>query len=136
MSKNGEAYGYYSKANFSKFIDNVIFYGKKGYGINEHWKPAYMHCNFCQIDYNVVGRIEKFEEYLDYIKQSTNLNLSVIHMHPSGAHTISKKKQKLDKKIKVRNYLSTLSSKQRTDLYNMFKIDFELFDYKEEEYLD
>ena len=142
LSKNGEVIKYLANRTFSQFIDNVIFMGKKGRGINEHWKPAYMHCNFCQIDYNVVGRIEHFEEYLDYIVQKSNLvkhqpenNISRVHMHPSGMHTISPTNHELDKKMKIKKYLSSLSSQQVRELYNMYKIDFEMFDYDEEEYL-
>ena len=56
-------------------------------------------------------------------------------MHPSGMHTISPTNHELDKKMKIKKYLSSLSSQQVRELYNMYKIDFEMFDYDEEEYL-
>ena len=140
LSKSKEVFNYLANRTFPEFIDFVIQQGKKGYGINEHWKAAYMHCNFCQIDYNVVGRIEKFEEYLGYIVENTNLSTRISGsnfstMHSSGIHTISPTEYELDKKLKVKKYFSSLSKKQMTDLHDIYKIDFELFDYDFEEYL-
>ena len=113
LSKNREVIGYLANQTFPKFVDYVTYIGKKGFGINEHWKPAYMHCNFCQIDYNVVGRIESFEEYLSYIVENTSLsdrisetNFSGMHIHSSGIHTISPTTHELDKKVKVKNYIN------------------------------
>ena len=141
LSKNREVITYLANRTFPEFIDHVILKGKTGHGINEHWKPAYMHCNFCQIDYNVVGRIEKFEEYLGYIVENTNLstrisesNFSTMHIHSSGIHTISPTEYEWNKKLKVKKYFSSLSKQQMTDLHDIYKIDFELFDYDFEEY--
>ena len=142
LSKNREVIKYLANRTFPEFIDYVISQGKKGHGINEHWKPAYMHCNFCQIDYNVVGRIEKFEEYLRYIVENTHLstrisgsNFSTLHIHSSGIHTISPTEYEWNKKLKVKKYFSSLSKQQITDLHDIYNIDFELFDYDFEEYI-
>ena len=37
-------------------------------------KPFNDHCNFCGIKYDVVGRVEEFNEYLDYILHESKLS--------------------------------------------------------------
>ena len=98
-----------------------------------------MRCNYCQIEFSLIAKVEKLEEYLDYIIHKANLTLHLqkditkYHIHPSGIHrvytnTIVKKNDI------VRKYFSSLSDKQILRIYNMYKIDFEMFGYNENEY--
>ena len=108
--------------------------------VNEHWAPFNMHCNFCQIDYSLVGRMERFEEYLSFIVDKENptnripKDVSNFHLHPSGIQTVSSKHY-VSRYNKVSDYFSTLSEAQLFKLSKMYKIDFEMFGYDENEYL-
>ena len=83
--------------NFSSFVDYVLSGYKKGScyqrynspcGINVHWRTYNARCLYCDIDYNVIGRVETFEEDVRYIFLKTNLtemlNISELHIHKSN----------------------------------------------------
>ena len=140
LSENGEVFKYIANLTFPKFIDRVISQGESGYGIDEHWKSFHDHCNFCGIEYDVIGRMEEFNSYLSYILHESNLthripkDIDTYHIHRSGEHTLASIGA-MDKKQKVREYFSALSDNQIMKLYKMYKIDFETFGYDENEYL-
>ena len=140
LSENGEVFKYVANLTFPKFVDKVIAQGNSGYGIDEHWKPFNDHCNFCRIKYDVVGRVEQFNEYFDYILHESKLShripndISSFHLHPSGQHTISAVSD-VGQEQKVVEYLSTLSNSQIMELYKMYKFDFIVFGYDPKEYL-
>ena len=118
----------------------MIAQGDSGIEIDEHWKPFHAHCNFCGIDYDVIGRMEEFDIYLRYILHERNLShlipkdIDTYHVHPSGERTVTSIGA-MDKKNKIRKYFSALSDNQITKLYKLYKLDFEIFGYDENEYL-
>ena len=134
LSENGEVFKNIANFTFSQFVDKIIEDGERGYGINEHWIPYYRHCNFCRIKYDVVGRTENFEEYLDFIMKRANLSnlilpsTSGVRLHPSGIQ-MSAKPESFKKRDKTSSYFSLLTDSQRNKLYQMYKIDFEIFGY-------
>ena len=82
--------------NFPAFIDHVLesyklskCYQKSNTpcGINVHWRPYNARCLYCDISYDVIGRIETFDEDFKYIltrKKLTDLfNRSGLHIHKS-----------------------------------------------------
>ena len=118
----------------------MIAQGDSGIEIDEHWRPFHTHCNFCEIYYDVIGRVEEFNIYINYILHESNLthlipkDITNYHIHPSGEHRVSSIGS-LDNKHKVREYFSALSDHQIMKLYKLYKIDFEIFGYDENEYL-
>lgn len=69
---------------FPKFVDYILEkqaksgcnrwqYHKCGQ-INKHWRPMYAICFYCDFLYNVIGRIETFEEDVKYIALKNNLH--------------------------------------------------------------
>ena len=133
---------------FPEFIDYVLN-DCKSYECNEHWQPQYMHCDYCEIKYDIVGRVESLEVDLKYIAHMNNFTSLLpedenkYHVHPSGGDRFSpapdvtksdlmKERKKIEK---VKRYFSLLNSTQLKDLYNMYQIDFEMFGYTEEPYV-
>ena len=104
-----------------------------------------MHCNYCAIKYNVIARVENFDNYLQYIAGKSNItsflrieNQAIYHIHPSGGTRYSsppKNFSKKDKERKVIDYFSQLNELQLRRLYEMYQIDFELFGYTEYPYV-
>ena len=85
---------------FSAFVDHVLHqYKSRGCyrkfnspcSVNEHWRPYNAICLYCDINYNVIGRVETFEEDVRYIFLKTNLtemlNISDLHMHKRPTYT-------------------------------------------------
>ena len=148
LSENGEIFGGLKNKTFPQFVDRIL---KKwsNHQCNEHWQPQYMHCDYCEIKYDIVGRVESLEVDLKYIAHMNNFTSLLpddenkYHVHPSGGDRFSPapdvtksdlmKEQKKIKKVK--RYFSLLNSNQLKDLYNMYQIDFEMFGYTEEPYV-
>ena len=108
-----------------------------------------MHCDFCEINYDIIGRVESLEDDLMYIAHRNNFthllpeDKNKFHVHPSGGNRFSpapdlfksdlmKKNRKTEKII---HYFSMLNSSQLKGLYSMYQIDFEIFGYTEEPYI-
>jgi hypothetical protein len=148
LSENGEIFGGFANKTFPQFI-NGILNEWKSHKCNEHWEPQYNHCDFCEINYDIVGRVETLEEHLKYIAHINNFTSSLpndeskFHVHPSGEIPITSPEGILSnnttnlrrKEEKTINYFSMLNSKQLDGLYNMYQIDFELFGYSEYPYV-
>ena len=102
-----------------------------------------MHCDYCNIEYDFIGKIEDFEEGIRYIAKAANFTnmlppeRSKNRLHPSGGkrYSVPTRISKEQKKEKVENYFSRLNAKQLERLYNMYKIDFEMFGYDMNAYI-
>ena len=86
--------------DFSSFVNHVLSeYKESGcqksynlpcFNIDVHWRPYNARCLYCDIPYNVIGRVETFEEDVQYILLKQNLtdiislNASSLHTHKSG----------------------------------------------------
>ena len=90
--KNLKLLGVY---NFSSFVNHVLTEYKKSdcydsYNIpcptiDVHWRPYNARCLYCDIPYNVIGRVETFEEDMKYILLKQNLthliSLNALRLH-------------------------------------------------------
>ena len=122
---------------FPKFIERVLYEWNRSHTANEHWRPYYLHCDYCDIKYDFIGRVENFESDFEYVAQQANISLhhvpsKSLHVHPSGGNKRFSKPKKIsqkDKDEKVTNYFSQLDSRTLKRLYEMYKIDFVMFGY-------
>ena len=82
--------------NFPAFVDLILkqysrssCYHKHNTpcNMNVHWRPYNARCLYCDISYDVIGRIETFDEDFKYILTRKNLtdlfNRSGLHIHKS-----------------------------------------------------
>ena len=46
--------------NFTRFVEFVLSKpcGYESCSLNPHWRPAYVNCAFCAMDYDFIGRSE------------------------------------------------------------------------------
>jgi hypothetical protein len=148
MSENGEIFAALRNKTFSEFIDFILV-ECKSHQCNEHWQPQYKHCDFCEINYDIVGRVENLEEDLKYIAHINNFTSALpndernFHVHPSGIKRFTSPEGTQQNKLinsqrkdeKAIKYFSLLTSNQLKGLYNMYQIDFEIFGYSEYPYV-
>ena len=147
-SENGEIFGGMKNKTFPQFVDHILKEWR-GHQCNEHWQPQYMHCDFCEINYDIIGRVESLEDDLNYIAHMNNFTTLLpedrnkFHVHPSGGARFSpapdlsksdlmKKRKKTEKVI---HYFRLLNSSQLNGLYSMYQLDFEIFGYTEKPYV-
>lgn len=53
--------------NFDQFVDFVLEKFHKNLHIDVHLMPFWNQCDFCQIDYDVIGKVETSTEDTEYI---------------------------------------------------------------------
>ena len=96
--------------------------------IDTHWRPFTFKCSYCDINYDLIGRMETWNDDLNYIIRKRGLEKYISassNQNPSNVRTEEMTKE----------YFDTLSQKQKEDLFHMFRLDFEMFNYDAEKYL-
>ena len=81
--------------SFSSFVNHVLkeykesdcyhSYNLPCFAINEHWRPFNARCSYCDIPYNVIGRLETLEEDVRYILLKQNLT-HIIPLEKTSIH--------------------------------------------------
>lgn len=99
---------------------------------DEHARPYWKNCNFCIIDYDVIGKIETSKEDTRYIFEKKGLQEKLKirdKIHATGKN--------LNKTTEERalEYFQKLNKSTVVGIYERYKIDFEMFGYTVNEYL-
>ena len=138
-NKNGEVLAIFEDKTFPQFIDYVITDITSP--VAEHWRPQYLNCNYCEINYDFIGRTEDLSRDLGYIATKKNLftlkskqknfrlNYSNAASLISTKSTKIVKERQLTTEEKTVKYFSTLNSSQLENLYLMFETDLKMFGY-------
>ena len=92
---------------------------------NYHWKPASLFCSPCQIQYDVIVKMESFREDSQYLIQSAGLGntIKVEWYNYKGTDDEIRKK-----------YYSKIPKETLKKVYEKFKWDFKMFQYDPNEY--
>merc|ERR1712117_906622 len=123
----------YNSTSFSAYVDYVLdspnCYEVISDKCNEHIRPFNHKCNYCGIEFDVIGHMEDYEEDMLYISTKLNLipllqNITQVQNETPGKKASSAKR--------IKDYMSLLSPEQRQKLYYFYKIDFEMFEYDHE----
>ena len=114
------------KTSFPEFVDRVLreFETTK---VNIHWKSFFDRCFHCDIPYNVIGRIETFQEDVQYIILKNNLEKILDLETTLQFHSLNSSK-KDTKKESLYHFLK-LNLTQIQQLYAVYQMDFEMFNY-------
>ncbi|KAK3891853.1 hypothetical protein Pcinc_004271 [Petrolisthes cinctipes] len=125
-----------SQPTFSEFVDFIIDSTKdlktpKDWQVNVMcWLPYWVQCGVCSSDYQVVIKLETMQtdvQFLAYaagLKEIQNIyEWRNVGGESSSSSSVSSK------------YYSTLSRSQVQELYEIFRLDFELFGYSVDEFL-
>ena len=114
---------------FPQFINRILSEWRTSKTANEHWRPYYINCDYCDIKYDFIGRVETFEKDLDFVSQIANFEIeslppNALHYHPSGSderYAVPKKLSQEEKDTKVKNYFEP-------SLSNLtFQISFQIY---------
>ncbi len=121
--------------DFGRFIAIVIedvsrFLEHPKFVIDVHWRPFYVRCDYCNVDFNVIGKVETFDEDVLYIVNKAGLVDELLdpdYMDPDSIHRLNSVPHDVNRTEK---YFAKLSSAAKRKLYDLFRLDFELFGYK------
>ncbi|XP_042888375.1 carbohydrate sulfotransferase 11-like [Penaeus japonicus] len=94
---------------------------------DDHWRPVYALCSPCVIKYNVIAKMETFSEDTQFIINQLGLE---DRLHVEWIHRTS------DTRTSdiATAYFSQLTLRQIDQLFEKYRLDFELFGYDYEAY--
>ena len=100
--------------------------------MNGHWFPIHRTCKHCHISYDVVGHLDTMSEDLRYIILKSNLQKVLKLEDVLSVHELSTQHTH-DETLA---YFAKLSTKDVKTLYEIYKNDFDLFNFSPKVYFD
>ncbi|XP_065421103.1 carbohydrate sulfotransferase 11 isoform X1 [Chrysemys picta bellii] len=94
---------------------------------NEHWQTVYSLCHPCHIHYDLIGKYETLEEDSNYILQLAGVGSYL------KFPTYAKSTRTTDEM--TTEFFQNISSEHQTQLYEVYKLDFLMFNYSVPSYL-
>ncbi|XP_022109257.1 carbohydrate sulfotransferase 9-like isoform X2 [Acanthaster planci] len=91
-----------------------------------HWREMYKLCLPCRVNYDVVAKLETVESDSRFLLNYLELKQLSF---PSSAHRYPSHDEKKGDKL-VEQYFGNMSRSNFQRLYNIYKLDFELFGYE------
>ena len=94
---------------------------------NAHWLPYVSKCSLCSFDFTAVGKLENMQEDIHFIGKVAGVELESIVTNPSSGGSTSEL---------ARKYFSQLDKEDVEKLFQLYKMDFEMFGYSPNLYLN
>ena len=107
-----------------------------------HWRPFISQCAYCHSPYTVIGRLETADEDQKYISHMANVTIPKIgnmarkfKVWPMTWFYLEYNKSSGGSTAQLsRKYFSEIDISTAKKLYELYKVDFEMFSYNPEEY--
>ncbi|XP_050825744.1 carbohydrate sulfotransferase 11 isoform X2 [Serinus canaria] len=94
---------------------------------NEHWQTVYSLCHPCHIHYDLIGKYETLEEDSNYVLQLAGVgNYLKFPTYAKSTRTTDEM---------TTEFFQNISSLHQTQLYEVYKLDFLMFNYSVPSYL-
>jgi len=142
------------RPTFIQFVDYLLRTEVKEY--NDHWRPYWLHCNVCRLDFDLFVKFETISEDTSVIEERPgpqlialncflqigilriNIDIHCLHPELSG---LSKENLVFPWTNRMSGgsnntleYFQPLGKERMQKLYKIFRIDFEMFDYSKDSY--
>jgi len=114
----------HKRPTFSEFVEYLLRIPVDKF--NDHWVPYWLHCHVCDVEYDIIGKMETITEDMDFIAEESGLKAANVSL-PWANRRSSGEKVILD-------YFRGLTLAQVNGLYLIYKPDFEMFGYKADSY--
>lgn len=112
---------------FSEFVEFLLFEAKADAPLDMHWTPITNFCTPCQVKFDIIAKFETLEEDQRYLIEKAGLRDIIRPEHKNSG------KGKNTNEL-LMSYYAQLTKSQVKGLYEVFKYDFELFDYRPDEF--
>ncbi|XP_013416163.2 carbohydrate sulfotransferase 11 [Lingula anatina] len=116
---------------FRDFIQFVIDHSKRTKDgswkvdsyVDIHWLPISEQCFPCQVRYDIIGKLETFDEDLDQVAKHVGIRQKILYPSSMKRKTFGH----------VKEAFKTLSLQQIAELKRIYSQDFKLFNYEHDE---
>ena len=116
---------YFKAPTFREFVEYLVELPLAKF--DDHWKPMYMQCLPCHIQYHVIARLESLERDSAYILQSIGVTSRLPVSHTTQGNSSNNL---------VTSYYSQIDSNLLDKLYSLYKYDFLLFNFTHTHYAE
>lgn len=114
---------------FPEFVEFLLFEAGHDSDLDMHWTPITNFCTPCQVRFDVILKFETLDEDQRYLIEKAGLTGVIKAEHRNMGK--GKNTQEL-----LTSYYAQLTKSQVKGLYQIFKHDFEIFDYSPNEYFN
>uniref|UniRef100_A0A1A9WUW0 Carbohydrate sulfotransferase n=1 Tax=Glossina brevipalpis TaxID=37001 RepID=A0A1A9WUW0_9MUSC len=122
---------------FQEFVQFLIEQHKQGKRFDEHWAPIYSFCTPCSIEFNIIGKLETFARDSEFIIREAGLEYLLLDKLPKNKLSRIGNLSKGSKtNFLMEIYFSEINRTTLDQLLNIYRWDFELFDYDFKKYYD
>ena len=102
--------------------------------MNVHWRPYVSRCHYCSTNYTVIAKFETFTADLEKISSLAGVRLeSDVHSHQSSRGEVGHHQTTAEL---AHTYFTGLPRIYREELCEAYKIDFDMFGYDPDMYLN
>lgn len=85
-----------------------------------------MHCDFCHLDFNFIGKTETFTQDIEFIVKQTGLdNILPKFLIQSKVNSVKQQEEN----SRMEKYIKMINQTQFKAIWNTYRIDFEMFNY-------
>jgi len=116
------------RPSFSEFVDYLL--REEVHNYNDHWRPYWLHCHLCEMEFDVIGKMETWNQDVQFITDVTGLSMTNVTLEWTNRRS-NKSSSTL-----AQDYFRKLDKQTTIKLYNIYKIDFEMFGYSLHPYLN
>jgi len=113
-----------SRPTFVQFVDYLLKEPVSQY--NDHWVPYWLHCHVCDMEYDIIGKMETLQEDMNFIARASGLATTNISL-PWANKRSGGEKDTLD-------YFRKLDLDRLERLYHIYRLDFLMFGYSPQAY--
>ncbi len=108
--------------SFPEFISYVVHQHENNEGMDEHWKPQHKLCHPCMIRYKYIGKYENIEaDFERVLRYGFAVSYQDVKILMNFNNTYSDEE--------VRDFFKAIPPRHMTQLRDLYKFDFELFNY-------
>ncbi|XP_045468996.1 carbohydrate sulfotransferase 11-like [Harmonia axyridis] len=118
----------YRWPTFPEFVDFLLDCVKHNRPLDMHWTPITEFCTPCLFKFDVIAHTETLQEDQQYIIEKAHLENLIEPQWKNAGHGPTSKQ--------VRKYYTKLTKTQIMKLYNLYRYDFQLFNYSMKGYLE
>ena len=108
---------------FKEFV-NYLIDDKKSIQMDKHWELFHRICFPCHIEYDYIGHLERIDEDSQFILDSNHISDEIKVPSRRGSGYTSQKTNSL-----MEDFYSKLDPSTISRLYQMYKVDFDIFNY-------
>ncbi|KFB35107.1 hypothetical protein ZHAS_00001000 [Anopheles sinensis] len=119
----------YGLPTFQDFVRHVVEEHRANNPCDLHWRPINDLCTPCLARYDSILKMETYARDMEHLANRTQLagKIKAVQMNHSRRDSVERL---------IKKYFSQLTKQQFDDLYDIYKIDFALFEYSPEKYFD